>query len=161
MKKLPKIQIRRGAVKDIDGVMHVASKFFEARGYADDYYCQDTYKACAIKYLQDDSYYCSLALHDGVVVGYFAVSSMRLFTKRPNLYECHFAVLPEYAKSSAGRDLTNDVINYGYSINALCFYSGSTSGIKQFDKSVINMYSKCGMRESGQMMRYEYGIYEA
>lgn len=159
MRKLPKIEIREADIKDLGAILTIAESFFLYGGTDSDIYDPDIFEATAREYLglEDDLNKCFVATHEGKVVGYYAITGSYIYSRRPILYEAHFAVLPEYVLSSAGRDLANACKTYGEQIGCLCFYAGATSGIKRFDNSLINMYSKLGFDECGQMMRYEYG----
>lgn len=156
-KHLPDIVVRKIEKQDLSEIVEVARTFFEYESDYDDEWCEENYKASVEFFFVDQTTETFVATHSGVIVGFFCVSWASLYTKRPIMYEVHFAVHPNYVRSSTGRDLTKAVIKHGEEIGALKFYSGSTSGIKSFDNSIINMYTRCGMVASGRMMRYDYG----
>jgi len=159
MRELPDIEIRDATSADVEAILTVASSFFAYGGLDASDYCAETFRNTVEHVLSGGAIGCHtvVATHDGVVVGYYSVSYCALYTKRPMMYEAHFAVLPEYVRSHAGRKLTKAIIDFGEQINALAFYGGATSGIKRFDKSINNMYARCGFSSAGQVMRYKYG----
>lgn len=157
-RKLPEITVREGVIEDLPELMEVADTFFAQRGTDSEYYDRDIFLDSALAYLsgaKGTKIY--MAMHDGVVVGYYALCFNSIYSARPILYESHFAVHPDYVLSHAGRKLTKAAIGFGDEVRAICFYAGATSGIKRFDNSLINMYAKSGFINSGVMMRYEYG----
>lgn len=154
---LPNISIRRASIDDLEEIIEIARTFFDYEGHRKEEFNEDVYRITARSFLNLDHLACFAAVHDGVIVGFYAVSWACLHSLRPYMYEVHFAVHPNYVMSSVGRDLTKAVIEFGRSMDVKRFVAGATSGIERFDKSIINMYSKCDMVSSGKMMRYDYG----
>lgn len=158
MRKLPEIEVREGAMRDLAGLMTVADEFFNYGGTDANDYCRETFLNSAIGFLNGiEGTKIFMAEHEEEIVGYYALAYNRVYSKRPIMYEAHFAVLKGFVLSTAGRDLTRASIKFGEDIKALCFYAGATSGIKRFDNSLINLYSKLNFKPSGAMMRYDYG----
>lgn len=159
MRKLPEIEVRRANLDDYAEVMECADRFFAYGGTDASEYDRAIFGSSAMECLSFDTpeSLVFVATHNDKVVGYYALHYGRVYSRRPMLYEYHFCVNPDYVRSHAGRKLTKRAIDYGREINAICFYAGATSGIKQFDNSLINMYSKLGFQHSGIMMRFDYG----
>lgn len=157
-RKLPEIEIHKGNEADLEGLMFVANSFFEYGGTDASEYCEDTFRHSAEFYLSGNyGADVFIATHNERVIGYYAISTSAIYSKRPMVYEAHFAVLPEYVASHAGRKLTKAVTDYAKSVNARAVYGGATSGIERFDNSIINMYAKCGFVSSGKIMRFDCG----
>jgi GNAT superfamily N-acetyltransferase len=155
---LPVIDIRMADIEDLSSIVSVADSFFSYGGFDAAEYDRDIFTHTAEFTIMDRiSSRVFIAEHDNKVVGYYALSWSALYSKRPTMYETHFAVLPEYRASHAARLLTKRAIALGEEINAIAFYAGATSGINSFDNSILNMYAKCGMKHCGAMMRYKYG----
>ena len=156
MRKLPQITIERAHIEDLPDLLAVADSYFEQGSYDAHGYDRDVMQKTMSVFLMDDEQAGFKAKHGDKIVGYYGVCFVKTFTVRPIMYEVHFAVMPEYAKTSAGRDLTKAVIEYGKKISAVAFYAGVTSGIKRFDQTMQNMYHKQGLQSCGVMMRYLY-----
>ena len=160
MRKLPRIVTRDGNVDDISDIMLTMEAFFAYSGHDAADYCPHTMQASCLEVLlglPGTKCFVAVDLDTERVVGHYGLFYQKKYSVRPILYEAHFAVQPEYVISKAARKLTERAIEFGNEVNALTFYAGATSGIKRFDKSLINLYSKFGMKPSGQMMRYDYG----
>ena len=157
-RSLPVIDIRVADDEDVGAIVNIADSFFRYNGFDSEHYDRNIFNHTAKFTLAErSSNRVFIAEHGHDVVGYYAVSWQAIYSKRPTMYETHFAVLPEYRASHAARMLTKRVIAFGKEIDAIAFYAGATSGIKSFDNSIINMYAKCGMKHCGAMMRFKYG----
>lgn len=157
VRKLPNIEVRDAKESDLDVIMALANEFFTYGGLFHEHYDEEIFRITAeTSFKIPDIQHTFLAYHDEKLVGYLCVSVARTYTTRPMMFEAHLVVLREYSRSHAGRMLTQAAIDYGEGKRALAYFAGSTSGIKSFDKSIINMYTKFDFVRCGEMMKYEY-----
>lgn len=159
MRPLPDITIRDAVIEDLPAVLALADEFFTYGGRHSEFYDKEVFTNTARTIFQlPDCNKAITAWNGDILAGYILVTWAKVFTSRPVLYETHFCVKMDYTRTQVGRLLTRAAIDVGEEKDCLAFYAGSTSGIKSFENSILNMYTKFGFSPAGQLMSYKYEV---